>query len=267
VNYKIHTTSPIRRGALVALLVVLCCGSTLAQRDSGVVELAEARTALGAAIAKNAELHKRLKELERTNSSLSHSLAAANAESTQYREAYNGLRLQTEALGIDAVRKGAQGVSERLMKSAKDNGLLKIERDRLADALVRLSESVMAYRQSAVSSNVESELALEKVLEECAQALRGNSEEPEPEAKSIARGGRVVDIPRNLGIILVDLGEKSGVNIGMPFEISRKDRPIGNGYVVATRPYVSAVVVDKLSRESDKITVGDSVRLSTQSNF
>lgn len=237
--------------------------------EAGEAEMAikEAHQALRAAIAKSILLQKENDELRKTNDTLAGSLAGANRDAVQFREAHNELQLQMEALGIETIKNGSKGLSENFMKAVSDNRLLTVERDKLTDRLVRLSETIIAYISASTSSNVEVRMAVETALREADAALGTGESKPKRPVREVSQGGAVVSIKRDYGIFVVDLGLKSGVGIGMPFEISRKDRTIGKGYVVDVRDNICGAVISQLVVENDTVEVGDAIRLDTQLEF
>ncbi len=251
-----------------ALAAVLCGAPASARAQDAAVEMAEAKAALQASVSKSVQQGIELSELRTVNANLLEGMAASNAEAERYRGLYEELRLQMEALGVEAIKDGSRGVSEKLMKAVSDFRLIQEEKAALTDRLVRLSEAVLAYMQSAVSSNVESRMAVEAALRGADEALGLGEGKPQPrEVRPADQGGRIVSVKRDLGVFVIDLGAKSGVRIGTPFRIIRKDRPIGSAYVVDVRDHISGATISELSATDDSIEVGDEVRLDPQANF
>ncbi len=262
----IIATASARIGTLVLGLVA--AGSVVAApQNEHDLELEGAQAALRASIGKSVKLQKRVEELEKINANLAASLAAANAESADFEKRYSELRLQMEALGIEVIKKGTQGMKEKLMKAISDNTHLREQRDRLSEGLVALSDAVLAYMKDAVNANINARVAVEKALREADVALGVGKGKPVKPVKKVFQGGSVVSVKRDLGVFVIDLGSRSGVGFGMPFEIIRKDRPIGTAYVLDTREPVSALVVSSLVSDDDGVTVGDFVRLDTKADF
>ncbi len=251
-----------------ALAGVLCGGLlSVARAQDRELELAEAKAALSASVSKTVQQGIELSELRTVNENLLKSVAASNEEADRYRVAYEELRLQMEALGVEAIKEGSKGVSEKLMKAVSDVRLIQEERQRLVERLVDLSESVIAYMQSAVSSNVEARMAVEVALRGADEVLGQGESKPERTVRQAFQGGKIVSIKRDLGVFVIDLGTMSGVGIGMPIEVLRKDRPIGNAYVVDVRDHVSGATISRLSSGNDAIEVGDDVRIDPQAKF
>ena len=195
------------------------------------------------------------------------SLAEANKHAKKYRDDFNKLRLETEALGLDTLTKGDKGTRERLLKAISDRRLLEVERDAMAHALLDLSDAIKSYMTTAVSSNVETRAELQAALNGAAKAIGIQRRVAVAEPKKNLDEGKIVTIKRDYGILVFNLGTTDGVTIGMPFEIYRKDRPIGTAMVADVRNDRCAAFITKLIDESDDAQVGDRIKVKTQKNL
>jgi FtsZ-binding cell division protein ZapB len=249
------------------MLLAVCAPVCAFGQDSSDIALQEAEQAVRAAIGKNVLLQREIGDLKSANAALSASLVQANESADQFRDAYNEVQLQMEVLGIETIKKGSKGLSENYMKAVSDSRLLTDDRDRLADRIVGLSEAIIAYMKTATSSNTESRMAVEAALRETDQALGIGEAKPEPYTRKISEGGNVVSVPKGLGIFVINLGRKSGVDVGMPLAISRKDRSIGKGYVVSVRDNICGAVISQVATDGETIAVGDTINLDTQLEF
>lgn len=246
------------------ILGVLLAGADIgyAQAEEE-LELIEARVALRAAAVRIADLEKRVLESESANAALSESLAAANTESKQYRESYSDLRLQMEALGVEAIKPGMEGIEQRLLKAVNDVRILEEEKQALAGQLMRLAEATMNYMSTSVSARTEDRAIVEEELRVANEKLGlGRDVEPAP-ARSIDEV-RVAGLKPEYGLIVLDAGEKSGLRIGMPLELLREKKIFATALVIDVRSGLAGAVLQGIAEEGEKVRIGDRVRVQTQ---
>lgn len=221
---------------------------------------AESRIEAQQSEAENAKLKEQVK-------SLGASLAEANRLGNEFRDDYNKLRLETEALGLETLTKGDRGVRERLLKAISDHRILEEERETIAHALLDLSDAIKSYMATAVSSNVESRSALQAALKNAESAIGIQRQRPADEPKKSLDEGKIVSIKRDFGIVVFNVGSQDGAKIGMPFEIIRKDRTIGTAMIADVRENRSGALITNLIDDADDAQVGDRVRVKTQKNL
>ncbi|MFV1996321.1 MAG: hypothetical protein ACC661_12865, partial [Verrucomicrobiales bacterium] len=160
--------------------------------------LQEATTALEAAVAGKVRLEEKVTQAENVRISLAESLAAANAEAAQYRDSYREVRMQMEALGIEAIEPGSGGIEERLLKAVNDIRLLEDEKQALASQLMRLSEATMNYMQTALSPSADARVIVEEELGN-AEASLASRPKPHIGGKRGLEGGRVIGLKPGYG--------------------------------------------------------------------
>ncbi|MFT5105205.1 MAG: hypothetical protein ACI9UA_000824 [Pseudoalteromonas tetraodonis] len=222
--------------------------------------LAEARTA-------TIEAQAQIKKLQKQTKNLGKSLAEANRLANEFRSEYSKLRLETEALGIETFTEGEKGMSKRLLSAVSDHRIMEGEREAMAHALLDLSDAVKSYMTTAVSNNVETRTALQVALNNASDAIGLNRKAPIGRVKKQLNEAKVISLKREYGILILNVGEMDDANIGMNFDIFRKDRIIGSAMIVDVRDSRSGAVITKLIDESDDAQVGDRVRIRTQKNL
>lgn len=250
--------------ATAALIALSLCGSRAQEGNAApadqALEVEEAKAALTAALTRLAEVEHRLASSEERNLALGESLAAANAEARQYREDYQALRLRMEALGVEAVSKGAKGLEERLLAAVNDLRLADERCNRLSDQLVGLSEAVVRFLAAGGSANADARLAVETALRDADASLHAGESALDRETRQLDEA-RVVSIKTEFGLVVLGSGEDSGLRPGMPIRIFRKDKPVATGLVVDVRRSIAgAILTDRVS-DSETIQVGDVARL------
>ncbi len=233
-------------------------GSGVAVGGGG-LELAEAKAALAAALQQNRQLQAEVDRLKAVNGNLGKSLMAANAESEEFRRSYGKMRLRMEALGIEAVTGGDRGIEGKLVKAVNDLRLLEEEKAGLAGALIALSDAALQLVETAVSSSPEAVARVEAAVAEADSALGlGTARHPAANASAgTLHDGQVISVKKDYGVVVLNVGREAGVRVGMPFELRRKDRPVGTVTVVDVRDRIAAALVKNLSVADDVPQVGD----------
>jgi hypothetical protein len=251
---------------ILAGVLLLPAGTLYAQAGGVQLTPSESQTTLDAAVNRLTALEEKVSTLQSANASLGESLAAANAEAAQYREAYREVRLQMEALGIEAVTPSSEGIEQRLLNAVRDNQLLEEENEELTEQLLRLAGVALSFAQTAVSSDpgslklVEAEvLAVEQRLAKAASVG--------PSMVDGIAAAKVVEVADEYGLVVVNAGQGSGARVGMPLDVVRGDRTIGTGLVVAVRGSISGLMIQRLHSQQVPVEVGDRIRINTGSTF
>jgi hypothetical protein len=254
--------------ALVAVgLCLALAGRLMAQEDSSLnsrdIEFSEAKMALEGVIEENQELRDKISASEATIAALQKNLATANAEGEIFRRQAAELKLRLEALGIESA---GGNVGQRLLKAVSDMKLLEDERKSLSDALIRLSEAVIRYQKVTVSNDSDARLALETEMRGASKAL-GVAPPQAMEASAVAStltDGMVISIKDDLALVVANLGSRQGVKVGMPFQVRRGNAVVGTIRVVDVREKIAGAVIQSLSSETQKIQVGDRLKVAAQ---
>jgi hypothetical protein len=230
-------------------------------------ELKEIQDRLHAFEAENEALRRRNELNEKTIRALTESLAVANAESEVFKRQYGELNLRMEALGLASVGDNKEALEQRLLKSVRDLDLTRREKDKLAERLVALSETVMLALKTANVSDPQIRMEVEEQLRAANQSLDDsnaqnspNAAEPPPELT----GCQVISVKEEFGLLVLNLGSKQGVKVGMPFVIVRAEHAVGRARVVDVRERISGAVVEEFSSNIEKVKVGDELRVDAQ---
>ncbi len=225
------------------------------------VEVMELRTALKVVQKQLDEEKGKTAEAAHQRKVMAQSLAAANAEAKSHRDSYGELLLKLEGLGVDILDPDPKGLQSRLLKAVRDRDLLERELNGITEQLFKLTEVFVAYMQSATSDDAEARQAIEAELLATSEVFeQGQNAEASGKVRAIAEG-RVVSLDPEIGLVVLNIGRESGVRVGMPLELMRVDRPIGNALVVDVRDSICGAVINELMMEGgDDVKVGDRVR-------
>ena len=249
--------------AVAPLMLVLAALGPVAQAqtDAG-IENRELRATLLASASQITELEQKLAKAKEQIGALSESLASANGDSQQVREAYEKLRAQMEGVGIAALDPTNTELQQRLLTALSDLRIVEGYRRELTEALVNLSEAALAYAKVAPAADAENRDNLNKALSAGEKALSGTKlAAVDPSGNADLDNARVVSLKDDLGIAVLNVGSRHGVHPGMPFAIYRKDKPIAHALVVDVRQGVSGAVVRELISKDEPVKVGDSGRV------
>lgn len=252
---------------LWALGVLPGSGSLVAQgapSDSS-IELQELQTALTVTQKQLATEKNRATGLDVTRKALAESLAAANSEAGLQRAAYQDLLIKMEALGVEVLNVDPKSLQQRLLKAVRAGELEREQNRNLSEQLLSLSESVVNYFQGGGGgkSDPASRMLVEKELRASDAALGRALPKAKKAPISVSRA-RVVSMDPEIGLIVLNVGKKGGVRVGMPLEILRTDRPIGTALVVDVRDSICGAVLNELVSESDDVKIGDRIQPKPQ---
>jgi hypothetical protein len=74
----------------------------------------------------------------------------------------------------------------------------------------------------------------------------------------------VVDVRDELSLVVANVGEKQGAKIGMPFQVWRDGRKIGEVRVVDVRDRISGAVIQNLENPKNPVKSGDRLRVNAR---
>ena len=253
---------PLSTTVIVAILAGVGFAAGADQRQ---VEVDELRAALSAAVGKSRELAGENVRLKQVNRNLSESLMAANAESEEFRKSYGEIRLQMEALGIEAVTAGKKGIEAKLLKAVNDIRLLDEQKLKLSDALIALSDAALRLVEVEDENRSEAVMTVEQEIALADDVLGLNSQSSNEGIFPVGtiHNARIISTKKDHGILVFNVGRAAGVRVGMPFRLNREDRPIGRSIVVDVRDNISAAIVQNLEVADDIPRVGDIASVAT----
>jgi hypothetical protein len=209
-----------------------------------------------------AEAQEKLVLAENTIKQLTQSLANANAEAETYKRQASDLSLKLQALGAD---RGEDEIEQRLLEAVRGLRLAKKENEDFRSTLIELSEAVIALLKSTDDIPAEGRMAVETSLRKANELLgtpvgAENAQAVEPTLQE----AMVVDVRDELSLIVANVGEKHGVKIGMPFQVWRDGRKVGEVRVVDVRDRISGAVVQNLENNKNPVKAGDRLRVDAR---
>ncbi len=229
---------------------------------AAVMHQQELELALEAANQKIKQLEAKLALRDEKDVPVEAALAEANREAEKFRQLYRDLQLRVEELGLETIRSD-KALQDRLIKAVRERQMFKERNNEAYEQLLRLSEAVMDYVKSATAGDPEARLRVEAELRKTDELLGMGGVRKLPVRNVDINDGQVISFKDELRLAVLNIGRRSGVRVGMPLEIQRKDRVVGTALVVDVRDSISGAVVQQLFREGDRIQIRDRVKPKT----
>lgn len=255
--------------ALVLSLLMVSVARPGQRAESSLTELdvenSELKVALDAVIGENKQLRDAVSAAETNLVEMRKALAAMSGETEVFRRQALELKKRFEALGISGTGDSSM-LEQRLLSAVNDLQQVEGKKKRLTEAMIRLSEAVLRFSKTASSSDAEARLLLEAEVRNANDALGVGSEkavEGLPSASTLMDAA-VISVKEELALIVVNLGRKQGIKIGMPFQVIRESQLVGIVRVVDVRERFSGAVIQRLNSENNRILVGDRLKVDTQ---
>lgn len=252
----------LRFPALACLAAAaLAAGQSMARADEAGVA-AETRAALEAALERAGRLEQETAQLRQANAALAKSLAAANQEARTARAEQQKLRSDLEALGLTVFDPTDRESRRRLINAMAELGREKEARALLERQLLQLSESVLVFldRQDNVDPALRAEIEGELRAADQTLATSRGLQDTTPAAATELTEARVLSLQPELGLAVLNVGTRSGVRLGMPFDLRREDRVLGSAIVVDVREEVCGLVALDGGLAIAELRVGDTAR-------
>ncbi len=217
-------------------------------------------------LGENRQLSDALADTQKTLVDMRKNLAATNGEGEIFRRQASELKLRIEALGLESAGGNSAKLEQRLLTAVSDMRFMAEENKKLSEAIVRLSEAATMYAKTATGANPETRLSLEAEIRNANMALGLNSPSA-VEASAVPAtltDGAVISVKDDLALVVMNLGSKHGVKVGMPFQVIRDDKIIGSVRVVDVREKIAGAYIQDLSSEKDRIKVGDHLKVDAR---
>jgi chromosome segregation ATPase len=195
--------------------------------------------------------------------SLTESLAIANSEAETFKRQAADLTLKIEALGIpEADNQGK--LEQRLLAAVRDLRLLKSQQEAAVNQLVRLAETVQVLLKSSEEIDAQARLAVETELRKTNEILGAPKAAETGPVEATLNDGMVVDVKDDLALIVANIGQKQGVRVGMPFQVWREDKRIGEVRIIDVRQSISGAVIQSLESEKVPVKTGDRLKVDAR---
>lgn len=229
------------------------------------IEYGEIKLALDAALAEKKQTRESIAENRKALVDARKCLVDSINEAAIFKAQTLQMKLRMEALGIGVVAGGSPKLEQRLLSAVNQLRSASLERDRIAEALVRLTEAAGLYVKAEPSERADSRLTLESELRNSNNILLTKSIALDAQTGvPSTENGQVISIKTNLSLVVVNLGFTSGVKLGMPLQIVRNQQVIGHIRVVDVREKIAGAVIQDLVSQKEAFTIGDGVKVAAE---
>lgn len=195
---------------------------------------------------------------------LTESLAISNSEAETFKRQSADLQLKLEALGIAGAEKDQSKLEQRLLGAVRDLRLMKKQQSEASNQLVRLSEAVQMLMKGTDRIDPQMRLTVETELRKTNEILGATPAAKTESVEATLNDGMIVDVKEDLSLIVANIGDKQGVRIGMPFQVLREGKRIGEVRVVDVRERISGAVIQNLESEKIPIKPGDRLKVDAR---
>lgn len=223
--------------------------------ESKKIESTDTKVTAAALLSQNEELREQLALEQESVKTLTDSLVESNAEAEVFRRKYSDLQLRMEALGLASADKDRAKLEQRLLSAVSDLQLSEKQRENYREQMLRLTEAVVHFLQTAQSEDGQARMEVEAQLRSMNELLAAKN--AKPEALPGLMDGRVISVKDEWSLVVGNLGESQGVKLGMPLRVVRGEKVIAKLRVVDVRQKICGAVIQEMDSKKDKIKVGD----------
>lgn len=202
--------------------------------------------------------------LRSTVKSLTDSLAIANSEAEMFKRQSADLSLKIEALGLADVEKDSSKLEQRLLAAVRDMRVLKQQNEKALSQLVLLSEAIQVMIKGAREIDPAARLTVETELRKTNEILGTPAAASADAIEATLTDGMIMDVQDRLSLIVANIGEKNGVRVGMPFQVWRDNKRIGEVRVVEVRERICGAVIQSLESEKEPVKAGDRLKVDAR---
>jgi len=264
------STHGLRCAALAAGLGLLSLERAQGQAKGSLSELdieySQLKVTHEKTLEENKQLREALAETEKTLVDMRKNLATASGEREIFKRQAMELKLRIEALGLDIAAGNNSKLEQRLLAAVSDLRVMAEEKKNFSEVLIQLIEAARLYRKVAPSDNAEAIATLESSFRKADNALGGassNAVEAFPVQANLSEG-MAISVRDDLALVVMNIGAKQGVKVGMPFQVVRGDHIVGSVRVVDAREKIAGAVIQDLTTDKDRVKVGDVLKVEAR---
>ena len=184
----------------------------------------------------------------------------SNSEAQMWRQAYEELRLKNEALGVDALTADEKRLQIRVVEAVKEvYQAEKVRRD-AAGLLEKWVYTTQSLLKSAQGLDPQKRSEYEAVHRSTREYLEGRGAARFTIGRDL-KEGQILDVNKELGSVIMNLGQTQEVKIGMPFRVFRDNLLIGKLKVLQVREHVSVALIERVEK-GNELKIGDRISVA-----
>lgn len=184
----------------------------------------------------------------------------SNSEVLMWRQAYEELRLKNEALGVDALTADEKRLQNRVVEAVKEVYQAEKARRDGAELLEKWVYSTQSLLKQAQGLDPQKRSEYEAVLRSTREYLEGRGAARFTIGRDL-KEGQILDVNKELGSVIMNLGQTQEVKIGMPFRVFRDNLLIGKLKVLQVREHVSVALIERVEK-GNELKIGDRISVA-----
>ena len=210
----------------------------------------------------NERLKTELDQRETVIRLLTENLAVARTESELFQKQWREAQLRAQALGVNFADDSARQTQRQLVESVRALYLAEVERQRLVEQLQRLLDAVQ--KQGDIAGELARTKALLAAAEKPAANEAGKTGGVVGQAGGTLGAATVLDVNRDLRLVVLNVGLLQGARIGMPLVVLRGDRVIAELKIVDVRQRICGALIERTEKQVT-LKTGDVARVAKNS--
>lgn len=252
--------------AVAGIILGFAFGGPVALSDDSSLNDRKVESPEGDAIMALEKLVADNRKLRIENDDLKKVVANAVSEAEVFKRQVTDLSLRMEALG--ASTSSPSTLEQRVLQAANSLAHANDTQSQMSSALVRLAGVASELLKKAdPEMKIVLEAELEKADEALSKAAIGDASqgvEPNAGRPQTLLQGRVSAVKPELDCVVINIGAKQGVKVGMPFSVKRGDKEIAILRVVDARQSFSGTVIQKQLSDKEPIKLGDPITIDAK---
>ena len=194
-------------------------------------------------------------QLEARVKTLTEDLTLANTESEFFRQQWQKLKLEDEALGVEALTVDETKMKDKLVQAVAELYQSEMKRREALQLLDKLLLTTEQMIQTAPKYDPKVRADYEVASRAAKDYLAGHNAGAIPLGISLSEG-QISDLNPQLNAVILNVGRSQGVKEGMPFIIYQGKAQVATVKIVLARELVSAALVESL-KPNTVLKIGD----------
>ncbi|MES2308336.1 MAG: hypothetical protein V4507_05700 [Verrucomicrobiota bacterium] len=202
----------------------------------------------------------RIERLERQLKATQESLMLSNSEVQVLRKAYEELQLKNEALGVDALTADEKRLQDRVVQAVKEVYQAEKARREAAELLEKWVNNTQSLLKTAQGLDPQKRSEYEAILRSTREYLEGRGAARFSIGRDL-KDGQILDINKDLDSVILNIGQKQEVKVGMPFRVFRDNLLVGRIKILQVREHVSVALIERVEK-GNELKTGDRVSVA-----
>jgi len=207
----------------------------------------ELRVLVDQLTADNRRLRTEVEQRETIIRLLTENLAIARTESELFQKKWSEVQLRAQTLGMNFADDSATQAQRELVESVRALYLAEAERQRLVEQLQRLLTAIEQH------GDVTDELARTKaVLAATGPTVADGAAEGSSahrRAEGTLESATVLDVNRDLRLVVLNVGLLEGARVGMPLVVVRGNRVVAELRIVEVRKRICGALIEQVEKK------------------